>query len=165
MKKVTILFIGALAALLSLAPVAGAKGKHHARTVKVCGIVDATSALPTTLVLATGGTRLVTIQNSTPVELTADIVPGADVCAKAKLVRTAPVAPAARHQEQRHQDEGARVREGAPGRDRAGPGSRDPRHGLGHRRDAHVRLPGRLHAVAEDDRGQGRQGHRLRRAS
>ncbi len=97
MKKVTILFIGALAALLSLAPVAGAKGKHHARTVKVCGIVDATSALPTTLVLATGGTRLVTIQNSTPVELTADIVPGADVCAKAKLVRTAPVAPAARH--------------------------------------------------------------------
>ena len=97
MKKVTILFIGALAALLSLAPVAGAKGKHHARTVKVCGIVDATSALPTTLVLAPGGTRLVPIQNSTPVELTADIVPGADVCAKAKLVRTAPVAPAARH--------------------------------------------------------------------
>ena len=41
MKKVTILFVGALAALLSLAPVAGAHGKRHARTVTVCGIVDA----------------------------------------------------------------------------------------------------------------------------
>jgi hypothetical protein len=99
MKKVTLLFVGAIVALLSLAPVAGAHGKRHVRTVKVCGIVDATSALPGTLVLATGGTRLVTIQNTKPVALTADIVAGADVCARAKLVKTAPAAAArkARH--------------------------------------------------------------------
>ena len=94
MKKVTILFVGALAALLSLAPVAGAHGKRHARTVKVCGIVDASGVLPGTLVLATGGTKLVTIANTNNVVLDAGIVVGADVCAKAKLVRT--VAPAAR---------------------------------------------------------------------
>ena len=97
MKKVTVLLVGALVALLSLAPVAGAKGKHH-RTVSVCGIIDRTSELPGTLVLATGGTRLVTIQNTTPVVLTADIAAGADVCAKATLVRTTPAATAkARH--------------------------------------------------------------------
>ncbi len=94
MKRVTILFIGALAALLSLAPVAGAHGKRHARVVSVCGVVDGTSALPGSLVLATGGTKKVTIANTKPVALGADIVVGADVCARAKLVRTA--APAAR---------------------------------------------------------------------
>lgn len=88
MKKLSILFIGALAALLSLAPVAGAHGKRHALTV--CGIVDATSALPASLVLATGGTKLVTIANTNNVVLDAGIVAGADVCAKAKVVRTAP---------------------------------------------------------------------------
>jgi hypothetical protein len=94
MKRVTILFIGALAALLSLAPVAGAHGKRHARVVSVCGVVDATSALPGSLVLATGGTKKVTIANTKPVALSADIVVGADVCARAKLVKAA--APAAR---------------------------------------------------------------------
>jgi hypothetical protein len=94
MKKVTILFIGALAALLSLAPVAGAHGKRHARVVSVCGIVDGTSVLPGSLVLATGGTKKVTIANTKPVVLGADIVVGADVCARAKLVKAA--APAAR---------------------------------------------------------------------
>jgi len=88
MKKVTILFVGALVALLALSPVAGAKGKRH-RTVTVCGIVDATSTLPTTLVIATGGTHKVTIQNSKPVTLAADVVVGADVCARAKVVRNA----------------------------------------------------------------------------
>jgi hypothetical protein len=86
MKKVTILFVGALVALLALTPVAGAKGKRH-RTVTVCGIVDATSTLPTTLVIATGGTHKVTIQNSKPITLAADVVVGADVCARAKRVR------------------------------------------------------------------------------
>jgi len=86
MKKLTILFVGALVALLAASPVAGAKGKRH-RTVTVCGIVDATSVLPTTLVLATGGTRTVTIQNSKPVTIPADVVTGADVCARAKVVR------------------------------------------------------------------------------
>ncbi len=104
MKKVTILFVGALVALLALSPVAGAKGKRH-RTVTVCGIVDGTSALPTTLVIATGGTHTVTIQNSKPVTLSADVVVGADVCARAKRVRNADA----------HQDEGAGGREGAPG--------------------------------------------------
>jgi hypothetical protein len=88
MKKVTILFVGALVALLALSPVAGAKGKRH-RTVTVCGIVDGTSALPATLVIATGGTHKVTIQNSKPITLSADVVVGADVCARAKRVRNA----------------------------------------------------------------------------
>ena len=87
MKKITLLFVGALVALLALSPVAGAKGKRH--RVTVCGIVDGTSTLPTTLVIATGGTRTVTIQNSTPVTLSADVVVGADVCARAKVVRNA----------------------------------------------------------------------------
>ncbi len=94
MKRVTILFIGALAALLSLAPVAGAHGKRHMRVVSVCGVVDATSDLPGSLVLATGGIKKVTIANTTPVALGADIVVGADVCARAKLVKAA--APTAR---------------------------------------------------------------------
>ena len=88
MKKLTLLFVGALMALLALSPVAGAKGKRH-RVVTVCGIVDGTSALPSTLVIATGGTRTVTIENSKPVTLTADVVVGADVCARAKVVRNA----------------------------------------------------------------------------
>jgi hypothetical protein len=100
MKKLSILFIGALAALLSLAPVAGAKGKKHSRTSSVCGIVADSSVLPTTLVLATGGTRLVTIQNTKAVDVTAAVV-GADVCARVKRVRT-PAAPAARHGKGNH---------------------------------------------------------------
>jgi hypothetical protein len=96
MKKLGIMLVGALVALLSLAPIAGAKSKHHNRSVKVCGIVDATSTLPTSLVLATGGTTRVTIANTNNVVLDAGIVVGADVCAKAKRVAT-PAAPAARH--------------------------------------------------------------------
>jgi hypothetical protein len=90
MKKLTTLLIGALVALLALTPVAGANGKRHrARTVTVCGIVDASSTLPSALVLATGGTRKVTIQNSKPVAVPANVVAGADVCARAKRVRNA----------------------------------------------------------------------------
>jgi hypothetical protein len=96
MKKLGIMLIGALVALLSLAPIAGAKSKHHNRSVKVCGIVDATSTLPTSLVLATGGTQRVTIANTNNVVLDAGIVVGADVCAKAKRVAT-PAAPTARN--------------------------------------------------------------------
>jgi len=87
MKKLTTLLVGALMALLLLAPVAGAKAKRH-RTVTVCGIVDASSALPGTLVIDTGGTKQVTIQNSKPVTVPAGVVAGADVCARAKIVRT-----------------------------------------------------------------------------
>jgi hypothetical protein len=97
MKKVTMLFVGALVALLSLAPIAGAHGKRHVRTVSVCGIVDASSALPASLVLATGGTKKVTIANTDNVVLDAGIVVGADVCAKAKLVKTVAPAAKARH--------------------------------------------------------------------
>lgn len=94
MKKVGLLLIGALVALLSLAPVAGAHAKrHHVRAVTVCGMVDETSALPATLVLATGGAKRVTIQNTKPVTLPAEVVAGADVCARAKLVRTTPGQP------------------------------------------------------------------------
>jgi hypothetical protein len=87
MKKLTTLLVGALAALLLVAPVAGAKAQRH-RTVRVCGIVDAASTLPTTLVIGTGGTKQVTIQNSKPVTVPANVVAGADVCARAKIVRT-----------------------------------------------------------------------------
>ncbi len=96
MKKLSIFAIGALVALLSLAPVAGAHGKRHVRTVSVCGIVDASSMLPSSLVLATGGARKVTIANTTPVALSADIVAGADVCARAKIVRATPATTSAR---------------------------------------------------------------------
>jgi hypothetical protein len=88
MKKLTTLLVGAVVALLALAPVAGAKTKRH-RTVTVCGIVDMTSTLPTTLVIGTGGTHKVTIQNSKPVTVPAGVVVGADVCARAKRVRNA----------------------------------------------------------------------------
>jgi hypothetical protein len=87
MKKLTTLSVGALLALLVLSPVAGAKAKRH--TVTVCGIVDASSNLPATLVIGTGGTRMVTIQNSKPVAIPAGVVAGADVCARAKRVRNA----------------------------------------------------------------------------
>jgi hypothetical protein len=81
------MLIGALVALLSLAPIAGAHSKRHGRAVSVCGVVDATSTLPTSLVLATGGAKRVTIPNTNNVVLDAGIVVGADVCARAKVVK------------------------------------------------------------------------------
>ena len=89
MKKLTTLLIGAMVALLALSPVADAKKRHRARTVTVCGIVDAASTLPSKLVIATGGTRTVMIENSKPVTVPANVVAGADVCARAKRVRNA----------------------------------------------------------------------------
>src|SRR4029079_2288611 len=89
MKKLTTLLIGAMVALLALSAVADAKKRHRARTVTVCGIVDAASTLPSKLVIATGGTRTVMIENSKPVTVPANVVAGADVCARAKRVRNA----------------------------------------------------------------------------
>ncbi len=91
MRKQTVLLAAALATTLAVAPAVadasgGDNGGHHGK--KVCGIVDATSTLPTSIVLNLPGTKVATIANPAPgVVLPAEVVAGADVCAKVRKVR------------------------------------------------------------------------------
>ena len=125
------------------------------RTVTVCGIVDASSTLPTTLVLATGGTRKVTIQNTKPSCWRPGSSP-APTCAPRRSSSHRSVAAKARHPKRTKVLLYVKVRPAAPSRPRAvtlGPvRSRSRRSSSPSRR---------LHAVAEGHRRQGRQGHRL----
>jgi len=85
-KRLGLLLVAALTALLAVAPIASAhQGRKLGRARAFCGAVDPSSALPATLVVFTGP-RKVTIANPRNVPTTgAD--PGAEVCVLVRRAR------------------------------------------------------------------------------
>ena len=83
------LLAAAMTAMLVVAPIASAKSDHHGGKGwhrALCGTVDATSTLPTTIVIAKRHGMLVTVQNTNNVAVDAAIVPGSMVCARVDRV-------------------------------------------------------------------------------
>lgn len=87
-QRLILLLAAALTVFAVLAPVASAHKGHGQRVRAVAGTVDASSTLPTTIVLNTKPGTQVTIQNPDAVDVAAVTV-GAKVVAKAKVVKAA----------------------------------------------------------------------------
>ena len=151
MKKLTILFVGALVALLSLAPVAGAKGKRHARTVTVCGIVDAYER-PADDARARDGRHAA---GHDPEHERRRRCRPASSPAPTSAPRRSSSAPRPGRSRRATRQRPTKVLVSVKVRPAAtveAQGRRDARAGSDHGRDARLHLPGRLHAVAEGHR-------------